>query len=129
MANGSGGAGAGAGGGGMLAGLSDALSGIGKFIEKNPGEASTILGTFGQAISPEGSWQSTLGGASAGMGSNMAQRSFLQQLLGPDEEELSDEELLRLGRGRGTSALGDKRSPAEYYGMSEGSSLSGALKI
>lgn len=72
-----------------LEGLSHALSGIGKFIEKNPEAASHLLGTFGQAISPEGSWQQNLGGAMAGLSSEELQRKWLEGLFGgkkPEEE-------------------------------------------
>jgi len=63
-------------------GMSDALAGIGKAIEKNPETFSSVLGSFGQAISPQDSWQSRLGGAAADMGQQELQRQFLQQLLG-----------------------------------------------
>jgi len=72
-------------------GLSDALKGIGTAIEKNPEGFSHVLGAFGQAISPEGSWQANLGGAAATMSAEESNRQFLQQLFGgqelPEEEE------------------------------------------
>jgi len=73
-------------------GLSDALKGIGTAIEKNPEGFSHVLGAFGQAISPEGSWQANLGGATAAMSAEESNRQFLQQLFGGqdlDEEQIS----------------------------------------
>ena len=80
-------------------GMSDALAGIGKAIEKNPEVFSSVLGTFGQAVSPQNSWQSRLGGATAGMAQGELQRQFLQQLLGG--EGLGEEEELAAAAGLG----------------------------
>jgi len=78
-----------------LEGLSHALSGVGKFIEKNPESAAHLLGTFGQALSMEGTWQHGLGGAAAGMGQQELQRQMLQDLFGGQQQEEEEEGVRR----------------------------------
>lgn len=80
----------GASGGGALAGLSDLLSGVGKFFEKNPEGAAHMLGQFGAAISPQGSWQERLGAAASQMSQNEQGRKFLAELLGEQKSGLPE---------------------------------------
>lgn len=78
------------GGGGGLAGLSDLLGGVGKFFEKNPEGAASMLGQLGSAVAGPETWQGRLGGAAAGMAQNEQARKFLSELLGQGQEDDED---------------------------------------